>query len=366
MSSSSGGRGADRTARATSATPTPSLSRAANWAAAAPAADAGLLQVRKRVEFAHPLVRSAACSAAAAPDRHRVHRVLADATDAQRDPDRRAWHRARATFAPDEEVAAELERSADRAQARAGLAAAAAFLTRATDLTPLPAARTRRALAAKGLRSRGQDKQLGIGWQPQETLDAAAFDLAGQRPAAALPGRASPAVRPDRTAGRPQLAGGRTRLAVVPAGRSGRSTGGRRMPAGDCRGGRRGRSLRCGRPRPGWPADPNRPRRHAWTRPARPQPTRWRRGSPSCPSSRTTRPSGRRSRRPRASGSCRARPIRSWSTPSRRPEGRSRRQVASPLRGRGRPGAARAGLPSISLRWSMRVPRPAATCRNRR
>jgi len=117
-------------------------------AAATPAADAGLLQMRRRVEFAHPLIRSAAYRAAAAPDRYRVHRVLADATDAERDPDRRAWHRARATSGPDEEVAAELERSADRAQARAGLAAAAAFLARATDLTPLPAARTRRALAA--------------------------------------------------------------------------------------------------------------------------------------------------------------------------------------------------------------------------
>jgi DNA-binding CsgD family transcriptional regulator len=117
-------------------------------AAAAPAVDAGLLQLRKRVEFAHPLVRSAAYRAAAAPDRYRVNAVLADATDAQVDPDRRAWHRARATAGPDEEVAAELERSADRAQARAGLAAAAAFLTRATDLTPLPAARSQRALAA--------------------------------------------------------------------------------------------------------------------------------------------------------------------------------------------------------------------------
>ncbi len=117
-------------------------------AAAAPAVDAGLLQLRKRVEFAHPLVRSAAYRMAAAADRHRVHRVLADATDAQRDPDRRAWHRAGATSGPDEEVAAELERSAGRAQARGGLAAAAAFLTRATDLTSLPAARTRRGLAA--------------------------------------------------------------------------------------------------------------------------------------------------------------------------------------------------------------------------
>jgi len=116
--------------------------------AAAPAVDAGLFQVRIRVEFAHPLVRSAAYQAADAADRRRVHRALADATDAQADPDRRAWHRARAISGQDEEVAAELERSAGRAQGRAGLAAAAAFLTRATELTPLPEARTRRALAA--------------------------------------------------------------------------------------------------------------------------------------------------------------------------------------------------------------------------
>jgi len=116
--------------------------------AAAPAADAGLLQVSRRVEFAHPLVRSAAYRLATADDRQRVHGALAQVTDPQVDPDRRAWHRARATTGPDEEVAGELERSAGRAQARAGLAAAAAFLTRAAELTPLPAARAQRALAA--------------------------------------------------------------------------------------------------------------------------------------------------------------------------------------------------------------------------
>jgi DNA-binding CsgD family transcriptional regulator len=117
-------------------------------AAADPAVDAGLLELGARVEFTHPLVRSAAYRAAAVEDRHRVHRALADATDDETDPDRRAWHRARATSGPGEEVAAELERSAGRAQARGGVAAAAAFLERAAELTPDPARRAERALAA--------------------------------------------------------------------------------------------------------------------------------------------------------------------------------------------------------------------------
>jgi DNA-binding CsgD family transcriptional regulator len=117
-------------------------------AAAAPAQAAGLVEIDARVRFRHPLVRSAAYRAATLPERRLVHRALAEATDARLDPDRRAWHRARAAEGPDEAVADELERSAGRAQARGGLAAAAAFLEQATALTPDPALRGMRALAA--------------------------------------------------------------------------------------------------------------------------------------------------------------------------------------------------------------------------
>jgi DNA-binding CsgD family transcriptional regulator len=116
--------------------------------AAGPAVEAGLLEFRAHVWFRHPLVRSAAYRSASPQDRQEVHRALAEVTDLRIDPDRRAWHRARAATAPDEEVAAELESSAGHAQARGGLAAAAAFLERAVVLTADPARRTERGLAA--------------------------------------------------------------------------------------------------------------------------------------------------------------------------------------------------------------------------
>ncbi|MGW7529733.1 helix-turn-helix transcriptional regulator [Streptomyces sp. NPDC054783] len=116
--------------------------------AAAPAESAGLLELGIRVRFRHPLVRSAVYRDAPLSDRQAVHRALADATDPQLDPDRRAWHRARAALGPDEEVAGELEQSAERARARGGCAAVAAFLERATELTPDAARRGARALAA--------------------------------------------------------------------------------------------------------------------------------------------------------------------------------------------------------------------------
>jgi DNA-binding CsgD family transcriptional regulator len=108
----------------------------------------GVLDLRTGVVFRHPLARSAVYRAAAVDERTEVHRALADATDPETDPDRRAWHRAQATSMPDEDVAAELERSAARAQARGGFAAAAAFLERSSVLTVDRARRAGRELAA--------------------------------------------------------------------------------------------------------------------------------------------------------------------------------------------------------------------------
>ncbi|MFL5829029.1 MAG: AAA family ATPase [Solirubrobacteraceae bacterium] len=116
--------------------------------ALAPAVSAGLLEVSAQVRFRHPLVRSAVYWSASAQECRAAHQALAEATDRELDPDRRAWHLSAASAGPDEEVASELEASAGRAQARGGVAAAAAFLHRAVVLTRDPARQAARALAA--------------------------------------------------------------------------------------------------------------------------------------------------------------------------------------------------------------------------
>jgi DNA-binding CsgD family transcriptional regulator len=124
----------------------------------------GLLTVDGAVAFRHPLVRSAVYGAAEPSERREAHHALADATDPQLDPDRRAWHRAQGASVPDEQVAGELERSAARAQARGGFAAAAAFLERAVTLTPDPVRRAQRALLAAQtkVRAGALDDALGL------------------------------------------------------------------------------------------------------------------------------------------------------------------------------------------------------------
>jgi DNA-binding CsgD family transcriptional regulator len=122
--------------------------------ATAPAVEASLVEFDTRVRFRHPIVRSVVYGSALPHERQKMHAALAEVTDPQLDPDRRAWHRAHAAPGPDEDVAAELERSAGRARARGGVAAAAAFLERAMALTLDPARRTERALAAASAKVR--------------------------------------------------------------------------------------------------------------------------------------------------------------------------------------------------------------------
>jgi DNA-binding CsgD family transcriptional regulator len=136
-----------------------------------------LLVLVPRVAFRHPLVRSAVYGAAGVSERREVHRALAEATDPELDPDRRAWHRAHAAARPDEEVAAELERSAVRAQARGGSAAAAAFLERAAALTPDPAQRAQRMLTAAGAKRDAGDLEGARGLSAD--IEAGALDKLG-------------------------------------------------------------------------------------------------------------------------------------------------------------------------------------------
>jgi DNA-binding CsgD family transcriptional regulator len=137
-----------------------------------------LLELGARAVFRHPLVRSAVYRAAGLKERRAVHRALAAATDPELDPDRRAWHRAQAAARPDEVVAAELERSAGRAQARGGLAAVAAFIERAAALTPEPTHRAQRLLAAAAAKRDAGDLEAALGLMAD--VDAGALDELGR------------------------------------------------------------------------------------------------------------------------------------------------------------------------------------------
>jgi DNA-binding CsgD family transcriptional regulator len=146
--------------------------------AAEPAAGEQLLEVGARVRFRHPLVRSAVYRAANLSDRRAVHGALAAATDPETDPDRRAWHRAHAAIAPDEEVAGELIDSAGRAEGRGGIAAAAAFLERAVTFTPDPVERASRALTAAQMKLEAGD--LSAAGSLLAAADAGPLDELGQ------------------------------------------------------------------------------------------------------------------------------------------------------------------------------------------
>jgi hypothetical protein len=169
--------------------------------AGAPAVEAGLVEFGTRVRFRHPLVRSAAYRSASFSERQQMHAALAEATDPIADPDRRAWHRAQAAAGPDEEVAAELECSAGRAQARGGLAAAAAFLERSVLLTADPARHAERALAAAqaslqaGAFGKALDLLATAEAGPLDELQSARVDLLrGQIAFASGPGADAPAL----------------------------------------------------------------------------------------------------------------------------------------------------------------------------
>ena len=235
-----------------------------------PAARTGLLDVGAQVRFRHPLVRSAVYRSASDLERQSAHGALADATDPELEPDRRAWHRAQATSNPDEDVAAELERSADRAEARGGLAAAAAFLGRAASLTTDATRRAERMLTAAqvNLQAGAFDEALGLlaaaEAGPLDELGRARVDLLHAQIAFAqsrgsdAPGLLLGAARDTRAAGRPALARHLSRRMERSAVR--RATGedrqhARRFPsgAGRPRAGRPYASVRRapGRPRPG-------------------------------------------------------------------------------------------------------------------
>jgi DNA-binding CsgD family transcriptional regulator len=178
-------------------------------AALDPAQTAGLIEIDGRVRFRHPLVRSAIYSAATGEQRRRAHRALGEATDARVDPDRRAWHLAEAAPGPDEDVAAEVERAAERAQARGGLAAAAAFHERSALLTSDPDRRGQRLLAAASAKHNAGALDAALALLVE--VEAGPLDESGRAHAELLRGRIALEQKNGGDAGR-LLASAATRL----------------------------------------------------------------------------------------------------------------------------------------------------------
>jgi DNA-binding CsgD family transcriptional regulator len=175
----------------------------------------GLLELGARVVLRHPLVRSAVYRSAGLKERRAVHQALAQATDPEIDPDHRAWHRAQAAAIPDEDVAAELERSAGRAQARGGLAAVAAFLERAAALTPEPTHRAQRLLVAAGAKRDAGALEPALGLLA--SVDAGRLDDLGRAHVELLGGQIALEQRRGGDAGRLFLSAARRLEPLDPA-----------------------------------------------------------------------------------------------------------------------------------------------------